>query len=90
MKEDYDLTRCRVSRKFEIEANKAASVGDEHLEKIEWDNHRRLLHELFLTYENDRKEVQDLIVSCWEQKKMKFVSLCIWKKFQLLWQVYFF
>ena len=71
LKEDYDLTRCRVSRKFEIEANKAASVGDEHLEKIEWDNHKRLLHELFLTYENDRKEVQDLIVSCWEQKKDK-------------------
>ena len=71
LKEDYDLTRCRVSRKFVIAANKAASVGDEHLEKIEWDNHKRLLHELFLTYENDRKEVQDLIVSCWEQKKDK-------------------
>ena len=48
-----------------------ASVGDKLRKRFEWDSLNRLLHQLFLSHEKDKKEIQDVIVSCWEQSKGK-------------------
>ena len=71
LKKDYDLNLHKASRWTLIEADKAASVGDKLKERFEWNNLNRLLHQLFLSHENDKKEIQDVILSCWEQSKGK-------------------
>ena len=71
LKKDYDLSRHKESRRTKIEADKAASVGDEFKERIYWNSLNSLLHQFFLNYEKEKKEIQDHIISCWEQSKDK-------------------
>ena len=66
LKNDYYLTRHKASRWTKIEADKAASVEDKLKERFEWDSLSRLLHQLFLSHEKEKKDIQDVIVSCWE------------------------
>ena len=47
LKKDFDLNRHRESRRTKIEADKAASVGDELKEIIYWKSLNSLLHQFF-------------------------------------------
>ena len=47
LKKNFDLNRQRESRRTKIEADKAASVGDELKEKNNWDSINSLLHQFF-------------------------------------------
>ena len=71
LKKDYDLSRHRASRRNLIEADKAASERNVDKERIYWDSLDRLLHQFFLNYEKEKKEIQDHIISFWEQSKDK-------------------
>ena len=50
---------------------KILDTNRQNIKYIPYFAQRCLLHELFLSFENVRKEVQDLIVSCWKQSKDK-------------------
>ena len=71
LKKNHDLTCHKESRWTNIKTYKEASVGDKLKKRFECDSLNRLLHQLFLSHEKGKKEIQDVIVSYWEQSKGK-------------------
>ena len=71
VEKDYNKTRKNEAKRTETICDNWAKFGNKEKEKVEWDKLRRLLHELFKSYQKEMKETQELISSSWSQIKYK-------------------
>ena len=71
VEKDYNKTRKNEAKRTETICDNWAKFGNKEKEKVEWDKLRRLLHELFKSYQKEMKETQELISSSWSQIRYK-------------------